>query len=54
MAKAKQSQTSKPRLPIIVRLREVWLSSNYDKFDGSMLWSIASVCFFGFFQDGEL
>ena len=26
----------------------------FDEFDGYMLWAVASVCFFGFFREGEL
>ena len=56
--KAKQAQPDKPRLPITLpilsKLREVWLSPAFDAFDGCMLWAVASVCFFGFFRAGEL
>lgn len=56
--KAKQVQSDKPRLPITLpilsKLKEVWLASTFDDFDGCMLWAVASVCFFGIFRAGEL
>ena len=56
--KAKQGQSSNHRLPITLpilsKLKEVWLATAFEDFDGHMLWAVASMCFFGFFRAGEL
>ena len=41
-------------LPILSKLKEVWLAPTFEDFDGHMLWAVASICFFGFFRAGEL
>lgn len=56
--RARQSGSNKPRLPItlpiLLKLKEVWIAPTFDDFDGHMLWAVAAVCFFGFFRAGEL
>ena len=51
------SKVAKTRLPItltiLLQMRDYWLPKSADP-DVKMLWAAAIICFFGFFQSGEI
>ena len=54
---AKQGRQSRTRLPItppiLRKIKQVW-SHPPSKFDNTMLWAAATLCFFGFMRAGEI
>ena len=51
------SKVAKTRLPItltiLLQMHDYWLPKSADP-DVKMLWAAAIICFFGFFQSGEI
>ena len=58
ISRSKQGRLPKRKLPvtptILRQVRATWADALGKDFDQTLLWAVATVCFFGFFRAGEL